>query len=96
MRQACLESLYLQISILTLDRFHRDAAVRALGPFEGVLLHSPLKHSGLGRYGNTLNPWDSVVAAARSWCAARSGAFLALGLSIRTDSVAFNGQRVYV
>jgi len=32
-----------------------------LGHFDGVITYSSLEHSGLGRYGDALNPWGDLV-----------------------------------
>jgi hypothetical protein len=39
--------------------------------FDAVVSHSSLEHSGLGRYGDPLNPWGDLVTMARAWCVAK-------------------------
>jgi len=51
-----------------------------LGPFGGVVSYSSVEHSGLGRYGDGLNPWGDVQTISRAWCASSPGAFLLLGV----------------
>ena len=34
-------------------------------PFDGIISFSSLEHSGLGRYGDQMNPWGDLIAMAR-------------------------------
>jgi len=36
--------------------------------FDVAVTFSSLEHSGLGRYGDTLNPWGDIQAVAKAWC----------------------------
>ena len=46
----------------------------ALSLFDAVVTISSLEHSGMGRYGDNLNPWGDVQAMARAWCVSRPNA----------------------
>ena len=35
--------------------------------FDAVVSFSSLEHSGLGRYGDALNPWGDLIASAQAW-----------------------------
>ena len=35
--------------------------------FDAVVSFSSIEHSGLGRYGDALNPWGDLIAAAQAW-----------------------------
>ena len=35
--------------------------------FDVTVTFSSLEHSGLGRYGDPLNPWGDLIASARAW-----------------------------
>lgn len=65
--------------------------------FDGIVSYSSLEHSGLGRYGDALNPWGDILAIARGWCLAKDDGFLYLGLPTHngTDSVEWNAHRIY-
>ena len=39
-----------------------------LGPFDCAASISSIEHSGLGRYGDQLNPWGDLVATAKLGC----------------------------
>ncbi len=80
---ASIREKYLDGSLLTL--------------FDGVVSYSSIEHSGLGRYGDALNPWGDILAVARGWCLTKNDGFLYLGLPTHNgvDSVLWNAHRVY-
>jgi hypothetical protein len=64
--------------------------------FDIVVSFSSLEHSGLGRYGDALNPWGDLLAVARAYCVTKPGGYLGLSLpSSEGDTVQFNGYRTY-
>jgi hypothetical protein len=64
--------------------------------FDVAVTFSSLEHSGLGRYGDTLNPWGDLQAVAKAWCITRSGGSMFLGLpASRTDEVCWDAHRSY-
>jgi hypothetical protein len=66
--------------------------------FDAVVSFSSLEHSGLGRYGDALNPWGDRQAMARAWCMTRPGGQLALGLPVHSsgnDFIMYNAHRLY-
>ena len=71
----------------------------SLDTFDHIFTYSSLEHSGLGRYGDPLNPWGDIMAVAEAWCVAKPGAKLALGLptsvSAGYDQIQFNAGRIY-
>ena len=52
---------------------------RYLDAFDGAFSYSSVEHSGLGRYGDQLNPWADVQTMGLVWCALKPGAYLFLG-----------------
>jgi len=68
-----------------------------LDKFDIVFTYSSLEHSGLGRYGDTLNPWADTLAIAQAWCVSTPDARLAVGVpySSEGDRVEYNAHRVY-
>ena len=70
-----------------------------LDTFDHIFTYSSLEHSGLGRYGDPLNPWGDIMAVAEAWCVAKPNAKLALGLptsvSAGYDHIQFNAGRIY-
>jgi hypothetical protein len=65
----------------------------------GFRLHfSSLEHSGLGRYGDALNPWGDVEAAVQTWCLLKPGGIFFMGLpckdaSCSEDVLVWNAHR---
>lgn len=63
--------------------------------FDGMITFSSLEHSGLGRYGDQLNPWGDLIAMARSWCVLKPGARALIGLPTAKDTICFNANKFY-
>ena len=68
-----------------------------LGEFDAIVTFSSVEHSGLGRYGDALNPWGDIIAIARAWCVVKKGGSLTIGVPYNHthDSLSFNAHRVY-
>jgi hypothetical protein len=75
----------------------RSALNGTLEQFDFVFTYSSIEHSGLGRYGDALNPSGDLEAVAQMWCMLKPGGMLYLGVPThrRTDSVVFNANRIY-
>merc|ERR1712194_638786 len=88
-----------QVYTLTPRAWERD--YRAAAPiFDAVVSYSSLEHSGLGRYGDGLDPWSDVINIAQAHCLTRRGGHLLLGLptSYRGhsgDYVEWTAHRLY-
>lgn len=63
--------------------------------FDIVVSHSSLEHSGLGRYGDALNPWGDMLATARAWCVTKPKGYMYLGLPTSLDGIQYNAHRNY-
>lgn len=88
-------STHPRIQTLTPLDFRKQYMDGTLGQFDTVVSFSSLEHSGLGRYGDALNPWGDLLAVTRAWCVTRPGGALALGLPTGMDYVTVNAHRVY-
>ncbi|XP_063401129.1 uncharacterized protein LOC134685362 [Mytilus trossulus] len=68
-----------------------------LGTFDAIVSFSSLEHSGLGRYGDALNPWGDIIAVARAWCVTKPGGSLTIGVQYdyNHEYLHFNADRVY-
>lgn len=74
----------------------RASAQTLLGHFDVVVTYSSVEHSGLGRYGDALNPWGDRQAMAHAWCMTKPGGRLAIGLPHNeTDTIHYNAHREY-
>lgn len=64
--------------------------------FNAIVTYSSVEHSGLGRYGDQLNPWGDLQAIARAWCICKQGGGLLLGvMESKTDRIEWNWHRMY-
>jgi hypothetical protein len=39
-----------------------------------------VEHSGLGRYGDALNPWGDIIAIAKAWCVTKVNGSLTMAV----------------
>lgn len=63
-----------------------------------IVSYSSLEHSGLGRYGDMLNPDGDKEALAQAWCLLRPGGLLALGVPMscaNEGELVYNAHRIY-
>lgn len=75
-----------------------DFAAQRGGPFDGFVQFSSVEHSGLGRYGDEINPWADRQTVAGLWCRAAAGAWFVFGPAPQgapADAVYFNAGREY-
>lgn len=49
--------------------------------FDFVVSFSSMEHSGLGRYGDGINPWGDLIASAKAWCLTKLGGRMLIGTS---------------
>ena len=69
---------------------------QTLPQFDALISYSSLEHSGLGRYGDNLNPWGDLITMARGWCLLRPGGRALIGVpTMREDAILFNACRIY-
>lgn len=84
-----------QIMTMTPLTFKKLYLKHALGQFDSIVTFSSIEHSGLGRYGDALNPWGDVLEIARSYCVCKQGGSLVIGVEYGSDEIQFNAHRVY-
>lgn len=76
---------------------------RSMPSFDGMVTFSSIEHSGLGRYGDLLNPFADAIAIASIWCLTKPKAFMVLGIpsafatayGLTDDTIVGNLHRVY-
>ena len=88
-------SLHPQIETETPKSFREKYFNGELELFDGIVTQSSIEHSGLGRYGDALNPWGDILAIARAWCVTKPNAFMWLSVPTGKDFVFYNWHRVY-
>ena len=90
-------SKHAKIKSMAPSEFRQKYINGTLGLFDGIVTFSSVEHSGLGRYGDALNPWGDIITIARAWCVTRMGGSLTIGVpySSENDILLFNAHRVY-
>lgn len=85
------------IATLTPVQFRERFISGKLGLFDAIISYSSVEHSGLGRYGDALNPWGDVLEIARAHCVCKPFGSLIIGVptSDSHDTLVFNAHRVY-
>ena len=66
--------------------------------FDFIATFSSLEHSGLGRYGDPINPYGDLEAMAQIWCMLKPGATAFVGVpgtSKGDSSIQWNAHRIY-
>jgi hypothetical protein len=92
-------STHPKIKTLTPDEAREMYIKGTLPMFDSVVTFSSVEHSGLGRYGDALNPWGDMQAIARAWCVTKPGGKMLLGVmecgKRERDSIEYNLHRCY-
>ena len=65
-----IESRVGNLNVMTPEELRtlwKSSSREKLLSFDAVVSFSSIEHSGLGRYGDALNPWGDLIAAAQAW-----------------------------
>lgn len=91
-----IKSNHPQVNTLTPDRLRANAKYYK-NHFDSVVTYSSVEHSGLGRYGDAMNPWGDRQAIARAWCMTKPGGRIAIGVPAEggVDTIFYNAHRNY-
>jgi len=97
---ASLESSHTLVHVMTPSSMSIAARTNKLPQFDVIVSFSSIEHSGLGRYGDAVNPYGDLITTARAWCLASPEARLVLGVptvGLQHDKpyVSFNEARHY-
>jgi len=65
------------------------------GLFDTAFSYSSIEHSGLGRYGDRINPFGDIEQVAQVSCLLKSDGIFFLGFGIGKDKIEFNAHRIY-
>eukprot|EP00933_Yihiella_yeosuensis_P080453 TRINITY_DN93877_c0_g1_i1.p1 TRINITY_DN93877_c0_g1~~TRINITY_DN93877_c0_g1_i1.p1 ORF type:complete len:438 (+),score=59.91 TRINITY_DN93877_c0_g1_i1:69-1382(+) len=63
--------------------------------FDCVASFSSIEHSGLGRYGDVVNPWGDLQTMAKLWCVSTLAAAFFIGIPVEDDVLVWNSHRLY-
>lgn len=88
-----LQSTHPQIQTLMPDEF--DQLYWNGTRFDALVTYSSLEHSGLGRYGDRLNPWGDLITMAKSWCILKPKSLALVGVPAYKDYLFYNMNRRY-
>jgi hypothetical protein len=85
------------IKTMTPGEFRKKYLSGTLGLFDAIVTFSSVEHSGLGRYGDALNPWGDVLEIARAYCVCKPGGSLVIAVMTEdgNDAIQFNAHRTY-
>jgi hypothetical protein len=92
-----IHSTHPKVKTVTPDEAREMYIKGTLPMFDHVLTYSSVEHSGLGRYGDALNPWGDMQAMARAWCVTKPGGQMLLGVMEcgSNDAIEYNLHRCY-
>ena len=65
-----IESRVDNLNVMTPEELRglwKSSSRKKLLSFDAVVSFSSIEHSGLGRYGDALNPWGDLIASAQAW-----------------------------
>lgn len=77
---AHIVSEHPRIKVVSPGEFRQLALSNALPKFDVAVSFSSVEHSGLGRYGDALNPWADLITIAKAWCVLSPSGALVLGV----------------
>ncbi len=85
-----------QLKTLTPSQLNEQVRQDKVEQFDIAVSFSSIEHSGLGRYGDRLNPWGDIIAMAKVGCLVKHEGTMLIGLpSDRIDSIYYNAHRTY-
>ena len=64
-----------KINLITPEELRKSILEGNVPQFDAMVTYSSLEHSGLGRYGDPLNPWGDLITMAQAWCLLKPGLF---------------------
>ncbi|CAH1782582.1 unnamed protein product [Owenia fusiformis] len=93
-----IKSDHSKISTLTPVELSKRFQEKALSQFDFGFTYSSLEHSGLGRYGDPLDPCGDLKTMACAWCIIKPGGLFFLNVPTSKDNSShtfWNAHRVY-
>eukprot|EP00039_Didymoeca_costata_P018989 m.335821 g.335821 ORF g.335821 m.335821 type:complete len:435 (+) comp17685_c0_seq1:121-1425(+) len=94
-----LNSTHPKVNTITPDEARKAYLAGTFPEFDAIVSFSSIEHSGLGRYGDSLNPYGDVQQMARLWCTTKQGGNLVLGTEMerqgQDEAMMWNAHRRY-
>uniref|UniRef100_A0AC34FMD7 DUF268 domain-containing protein n=1 Tax=Panagrolaimus sp. ES5 TaxID=591445 RepID=A0AC34FMD7_9BILA len=63
--------------------------------FDFAVSFSSIEHSGLGRFGDPLDPIGDIREMNKVRCLLKNGGLFFIGVPVGQDSIAYNAHRIY-
>uniref|UniRef100_A0A914LZB9 DUF268 domain-containing protein n=1 Tax=Meloidogyne incognita TaxID=6306 RepID=A0A914LZB9_MELIC len=83
-------------SIMFLDAFDLVKAREIFfDSFDFIVSYSSIEHSGLGRYGDPINPMGDIMEMQKLRCILKPRGIFFLGVPVGQDDVGYNCHRTY-
>ena len=90
-----ITSEHPQIEVVTPDVLRDQYNAGNIPQFDAMVSFSSLEHSGLGRYGDALNPYGDLITMAKAWCLTKPGGRALVGMPCGMDLINFNANKLY-
>ena len=92
-----IKSEHPSVQTMTPTEYQQNFFSGTLGAFDAIVTYSSVEHSGLGRYGDALNPWGDILEIARAHCVCKTHGTLIIAVPTTDsdDGLAFNAHRIY-
>uniref|UniRef100_A0A914PBK5 Methyltransferase type 11 domain-containing protein n=1 Tax=Panagrolaimus davidi TaxID=227884 RepID=A0A914PBK5_9BILA len=65
------------------------------GKFDFVISYSSIEHSGLGRYGDPIDPIGDIREMNKIHCMLKANGLLFVGFPVGVDTILYNAHRIY-
>ena len=90
-----VKNTHPKLNPITPEKLRQEILKGNVPEFDAMVTHSSLEHSGLGRYGDALNPWGDLITIAQAWCLMKPGSRAFVGVPGGLDAINFNAGRAY-
>lgn len=91
-----IQTNHPQLTTMTPKELNRKFRDGSLLQFDMAVSFSSIEHSGLGRYGDRLNPWGDLITSAKIGCVVKREGTMVIGVpSAPLDSMFNNAHRTY-
>ena len=84
-----------QLDTITPKEFSERYLDGTLPIFDAMVTFSSLEHSGLGRYGDQLNPWGDLITMAKAWCVVKPGGLALVGVPTGLDQLVVRSNSTF-
>ena len=85
-----------RMNLMTTYEMNEKFLKNELPLYDVVISFSSIEHSGLGRYGDNLNPWGDLIAMAKAWCLTKPDGKALVGFPVsEEDKIVFNSHKLY-